>query len=527
MGGSSIKLRRAWSTALLLLVTIGGCSGKSGCGHRALRAFGIGDADIPCPEDRDNCGGCGIKCPEGAECVKGACACASATPHRCSSWCANLQSDVKNCGECGRECVRFARCVSGSCGCPPELPDSCTYACVKLATDAANCGKCGNRCAPGEKCEQGTCAFPEAKLALATGHTCMVSLAGVLTCWGATDRLHGLPTPSAPAVVIASGVSEVGVGVDHRCALMASGEVRCWGDNTLGQLGTEVATRCSDPLRVGTPVIGMHGPSDHPCAGTPVVSGVARASSIVSGADHMCALKDDGAVVCWGSADTGRLGTIILESPRRSPTPLVVSGAAGATAIATGGAHTCALRADRTVVCWGANESGQLGNAKRSGFEHVPASVAGLTGVVELVAGSAHTCARSADGAIACWGANDAGQLGDGTHDARTTPKVVAGLTDVVELAAGAKHTCARSKQGTIKCWGSNAHGQVGAGRASATPLAVPGIANATRVGAGPTADHTCAATKGGPLLCWGANAAMQLGDRTSVDRHAPVAVVF
>ena len=69
-----------------------------------------------------------------------------------------------------------------------------------------------------------------------------------------------------------------------------------------------------------------------------------------------------------------------------------------------------------------------------------------------------------ADGTVACWGANDSGQLGDGTTLSRTTPTDVAGLTDVATVAAGAAHSCAVRRDGTAACWGADTSGQLGDG---------------------------------------------------------------
>ncbi len=91
---------------------------------------------------------------------------------------------------------------------------------------------------------------------------------------------------------------------------------------------------------------------------------------------------------------------------------------AGARGVAAGGAHTCAIAADETVLCWGANDDGQLGTDGAS--SSIPSPVPGLTKVVQLAAGASHTCARHEDRTISCWGGNTAGQLGDG--DALSQP---------------------------------------------------------------------------------------------------------
>jgi len=97
---------------------------------------------------------------------------------------------------------------------------------------------------------------------------------------------------------------------------------------------------------------------------------------------------------------------------------------------------------------------------------------------VELATGYAHTCARRASGAVACWGNNYGGQLGDGTTTDRSTPAAVSGLTDAVELATGGFHTCARRASGAVACWGLNYSGQLGDGTTTdrSTPVPVTGF---------------------------------------------------
>jgi alpha-tubulin suppressor-like RCC1 family protein len=110
-----------------------------------------------------------------------------------------------------------------------------------------------------------------------------------------------------------------------------------------------------------------------------------------------------------------------LQMPLLDPTP--VNAISLASAVAAGARHTCAILADATVSCWGANESGQLGNGKVDS-SNVPVQVLGLTNVDAIVAGGAHSCARRTDGTVWCWGANTSGQLGDGITLSSPSPLV-------------------------------------------------------------------------------------------------------
>ena len=97
-------------------------------------------------------------------------------------------------------------------------------------------------------------------------------------------------------------------------------------------------------------------------------------------------------------------------------------------------------------------------------------------GVAQIAIGNDHTCARLTDGTVLCWGLNGNGQLGDGTTTYRETPDAVPGLTSVAEIATGGSHTCARRTDGTVLCWGGNSYGQIGDGTTThrQTPTAVP-----------------------------------------------------
>ena len=202
--------------------------------------------------------------------------------------------------------------------------------------------------------------------------------------------------------------------------------------------------------------------------------------------------------------------------------------------LAAGSGHTCARTSTGEVYCWGKNDSGQLGRGSTSGIKSTPQQVKGvggngfLSGVVELALGFTHTCARTSAGAVYCWGKNSSGQLGIGIEgDAKGTPQQVKGvggngfLSGVVELVAGSEHTCARTSKaagGAVYCWGKNSFGQLGIGiegDAKGTPQQVQGVggngflSGVVELAAG--WGHTCARTSGG-VYCWGSNGSGQLG---------------
>ena len=261
-----------------------------------------------------------------------------------------------------------------------------------------------------------------------------------------------------------------------------------------------------------------------PAAGSVSSTSTTTATRVAVGDGYACLVTSGGAVKCWGDNSSGRLGTGGFAN---NATPVDVVGlASGVSAIATGGGHACALTSAGGVKCWGANGSGQLGNGTLDNST-TPVDVTGLTsGVTAIAAGSAHTCAVTAAGALKCWGDNYVGQLGDGTLANSSTPVQVSGLTTgVTAVATGGRQTCAVASSG-VKCWGDNSFGELGDGTNDnrSTPVDVSGlVSGVTAIAAGFT--HTCALTSGGAAKCWGGGWNGQLGDGTGVGSLTPVSV--
>jgi alpha-tubulin suppressor-like RCC1 family protein len=288
------------------------------------------------------------------------------------------------------------------------------------------------------------------------------------------------------------------------------------------------------------------------------------------GGNQSCARRSCGSVLCWGFGWNGELGDGMFEGRdvcgsrgavcRATPRPVL--DLSDAIQISAGDTHTCALRPDHTVACWGRNLTGQLGNGACSGSEYFgclpsdhggafrgesrPVTVSGLGDALEVSAGDGHTCALHRDGRVSCWGDNRAGQLGDGTTVNRVVPTLVGGLTDAVAVSAGAEHTCALRRDGSAVCWGRNDGGQLGDNTTVAcspspgpcpghlVPTPVVGLSNAVEIGAG--SNHTCARRGDGRVACWGLNLAPGsldrpfpvgwVGDGTTENRAAPTAVI-
>ena len=290
-------------------------------------------------------------------------------------------------------------------------------------------------------------------IAAGSGHTCARKADGTLWCWGANTKgqLGDGTTNDSPVPVQVSAlgatVVDIAAGYEHTCARRTDGTLWCWGGNGGGELGNGTTNDSLVPVQVGA--LGA------------TVAGVAAAWA------HACARKTDGTLWCWGSGGEGTYSKV----------PMQVS-ALGATVagVAAGRWHTCARKADGTLWCWGANTNGQVGDGTTN-WSFVPVQVSALgTAVVGVAAGSDHTCARVADSTLWCWGANDFGELGDGTTNMSLVPVQVSALgaavVDVV-AAVGYSHTCARKTDGTLWCWGGNSGGQLGDGTTNDSPMPV------------------------------------------------------
>jgi alpha-tubulin suppressor-like RCC1 family protein len=342
------------------------------------------------------------------------------------------------------------------------------------------------------------------------GHTCGLTSDGGVRCWGLNTfgQLGNATNVDSPAPVVvyglASGVSAISVGGRHTCALTTSGGVKCWGSNDLGQLGN------------GTTVDSSNIPVD--------VSGLTSDVMAVSaGGLHTCALTTSGSVKCWGWNFQGQLGN---KTNADSASPVDVFGLTnGVSAISSGGYHTCAL-VGTGAYCWGNNQYGQLGNGDDTFTNsNFPVTVSGLTGISMLATGAYHSCAVTASG-VECWGDNENGQLGIGTHFNKNIPLAVPGLTDASSIiSAGGFHSCALIT-GAVKCWGRNDYGQLGNGTytISNNPVDVPALTSG--VSAITTGGyHSCALTTSG-VKCWGFNFYGQLGDGTNVNEATPVDII-
>ena len=215
---------------------------------------------------------------------------------------------------------------------------------------------------------------------------------------------------------------------------------------------------------------------------------------------HVCARLSTGSVVCWGDNFHGELGN---GTTTNSPTPVAVNGLNTATSVTAGTADVCALLQGGTIDCWGINSTGELGDGSTI-ESHTPVSVSDITDATSVSAGQGVTCALLSGGTVDCWGENYYGELGNGGTSSSSVPVQVSGITNASSVSVGALFACALLHDGTVDCWGDNQYGELGNGStsSSSTPGRVSGITNATYVSAG--GDGACATLSTGKTECWG-----------------------
>jgi alpha-tubulin suppressor-like RCC1 family protein len=219
---------------------------------------------------------------------------------------------------------------------------------------------------------------------------------------------------------------------------------------------------------------------------------------VAAGWDFTLAVQN-GTVLAWGNNDTGQLGDGTLD---RRLIPTAIPTLTNVTRVSAGYAHSLALRSDGTVWAWGANSHGQLGNGTQ-GDRRQPVRVSNLTGVTDIAAGQAHSLALRSDGTVWAWGNNETGQLGDGTFDVRLRPVKVLGLANVVQVAAGSFHSMAVRSDGVAFGWGANRAGQLGDGSRSSrvVPGRVSFLAGVTQLAAGWNRTHALSNSR---VYWWG-----------------------
>lgn len=433
------------------------------------------------------------------------------------------ETDVDCGGPCSpceldKGCAKNADCVSGYCGPTLDIGKTTCQPCDsnEQCNDDRYCDGATKTCIP-DKPVGSTCDDP---LECPGGH-CVDGFC----CDAACD--DGCSACSVARGALVDGTCEPyvfkGVDVPGAC------------DDTSGNCGQGL--RCT-------------------CDGAGICTSKLGVISVTAGANHTCALFTTGQVKCWGANASGQLG--LGDTVNRGDVPdqlganlpfVDLGDGVRVTALAAGDSHTCARLDDGSVKCWGANESGQLGQGDTTNRGSGPGEMGAALAPVDLgtglkataiAAGASHTCARLDDGSVKCWGANANGQLGQGDIANRgavpgelgdaLAPVSLGTATNSSAVAAAGNHTCALLVPGNVvKCWGANASGQLGQGDTAdrgAAPAelgdALPPLNLGDKVKVKALAlgaSSSCARLENGSVKCWGDNANGQLGQGDPANR--------
>ena len=297
-------------------------------------------------------------------------------------------------------------------------------------------------------------------------------------------------------------------------------------DDTITTTGPDPTETATDDEPTTGPACG--GSGEACCAGDSCDAGLECSEglcgcvqTVTVGDRHTCIVKLDGSVWCWGANDLGQLATDPAVTPS-SPVPVAIAGFDTGAAILELRArrHTCALRGDQTLSCWGDNTAMKANPLDPAATVLVPAATPAAVPAMHLGVGGTHTCVgRGARQAPTCWGDNSSGQL---TSTETPGPVFVTGGFEPFVLALGTAHTCASTLAGELYCWGANANGQLAVDPAVtptsnvAQAITLPPVGT---IAAG--ADHTCATT-GSDVQCWGRNNLGQLGIGSAADTYTP-----
>lgn len=373
-------------------------------------------------------------------------------------------------------------------------------------------------------------------------HACAVQDDGTLWCWGRNQYGQlGLGHQGFRSLPARVGAAEdwltVSTHVSHSCGIREDAGT---GDRSLWCWGRHGSSSTISPLGSGNEMLPANciywGPGIDRCSDAPVREYYAWTdwAQVDVGQLFSCGIRDDGLdrpLLCWGSNASGRLGTgggsasVPVTEATQSTDWVLLS---------LGSEHACGIRDSgtvRTLHCWGNNGSGRLGVGDTSSRNLPVTEATGSDDWLSVSAGMNHTCALRLDGSLWCWGNNGRGQLGldPGSTDQALEPtEVSGGHLDWVDVSAGSSFTCGiREDIGTgdrtLWCWGSADADQLGSGGASAPDLCgsipcatVPqavdtSITDWVDVGAGLAS--ACARRADHTTWCWGDNGFGQLGD--------------
>lgn len=275
-------------------------------------------------------------------------------------------------------------------------------------------------------------------------HTCAITKEDDYGyCWGSNSNGqlgNGGRTGLTYPFKVAGGkrFALISAGGRHTCGTELHWDKQqravCWGANKEGQLGDMADNDASVPVET---------------------FGVIRYTSIATGDAHSCGSTDKGKVFCWGANSKGQLGNA-SATPSHVPFPARFNRHVVVISMTAGINHTCALTSENEVFCWGENSVGQIGNGKSGGRQLSPTSLKDAVGFESITAGGNATCALRADKSVSCWGAAS-GMLAGATGEGSKVPAPALAGTTFKSITLGLGRGCGVQVDGVAVCWGQGA----------------------------------------------------------------------
>ncbi len=338
-----------------------------------------------------------------------------------------------------------------------------------------------------------------------TSHSVFLCSDGTVQACGANGNGqlgNGTNTNDSNLVQVSSltGITAIAASESQSFFLKSDGTVWAAGWNNKGQLGDGTILDRNIPVQVSS------------------LSGI---TAVAAGYWHTLFLKNDGTVWACGDNAFGQLGdgTIIGKS-----TPVQVSSLTGITAISTGGSHSSLfLKNDGTVWACGRNGSGQLGDGTTTD-QSTPVQVSTLTNIISIAGGGwDYSLFLKNDNTVWACGANNFGQLGDGTTIGKLSPIQVTSLTGITDMKGGGGHSLFLKNDNTVWVCGRNSSGQLGDGTIidKATPFQLGSLSGITSFSTGTY--HSLFQKNDGTVWGCGNNWLGKLGDGTTINRSTPV----
>lgn len=280
---------------------------------------------------------------------------------------------------------------------------------------------------------------------------CGIRDAGALYCFGQQGggRLgtgdtanHFVPTP----VTTTAGTtfSQVTAGNVHACAVGTDTTMWCWGSASYGQTGQGNTTQQNSPVPIMNPAGGW--------------------TSVSAGALYSCGIRSDTTMYCWGQNAFGEIGQGFSGTPQTTPVAVTSPAATGWVQVSAGFQHACALRSDTRIYCWGSDGSGRLGLGAGAPPALSPTPVSGAGGYTSVGVGTDHSCGIKDNGTLWCWGTGWNGRLGNGATSDKYVPTQTTGSSAWRKVSGGNPNTCGVRADNSVWCWGANSRGQLGLG---------------------------------------------------------------